>query len=78
MADPLRAHHVTEPVTHYSPTANSTHPSCRVAVCGVKTRTAGPYRAIPDAAGVSRVELVTCCACADIIEARKKIEEAGA
>jgi hypothetical protein len=55
--------HLTEPVAHYTPTANGSKASRRVAVCGAETVLAGPYLTPPEPLGISRIELVTCCVC---------------
>jgi hypothetical protein len=77
VAEVTNHRHLTDPVMHYTPEANGRGAFRRIAVCGVETEIAGPYRTPPEAIGASLLALVTCCLCLDVIEARKRIGEAG-
>ncbi len=58
--------------THYGPKPTADLPArrCR-ALCGVEYEIGG------EPAGSSNLKHVDCCECLDVVEARKKIGEAG-
>lgn len=64
-------------VTHYGPTPTAGLPvRLRAALCGVTYSLGGLDPGHP-ALGSSNLENVNCVACLDVVEARRRIAEAG-